>query len=330
MSTVFAQAPRPRSGPPPGGPGGRAPAPRRKPMQRVFGETPSAWLYVLPAVIIIIGLAIVPVIWSLVLSVQDKDPIAETTKYVGLRNYSDLFADPAFKGAIDHTLVYTAFFVPLSLGLGLGLALLLNRRIRFIGLYRTLAFVPVVISATIQGVLFSFIFDDQFGVANALLDKLGLATQPFFADGHQALALIVLATLWAGTNCVSFCAVVLLAALQDVPRELAEAAAIDGARPLGVFRHVTLPALTPVLTFLLLWQTVSAIQLFDVVYGSTSGGPGQSTVVVVYYIFRSIRDSAYGTGAAASYVVAGGLTALTAAVALAGRWRGARREAASA
>ncbi|HVI38162.1 MAG TPA: ABC transporter permease subunit, partial [Gaiellales bacterium] len=102
-----------------------------------------------------------------------------------------------------------------------------------------------------------------------------------------------------------------------------------GARRWGVFRHVTLPALAPVLAFLLLWQTVNAIQLFDIVYGSTSGGPGQSTVVVVYYIFRSIRDSAYGMGAAASYVVAGGLIALTAAVALAGRRRAARREAAA-
>jgi multiple sugar transport system permease protein len=301
------------------------PVRRRGPLQRVFGQTPTAWLYVLPAVVIIIGLSIVPVVWSLLLSVQDKDPIAETTKWVGLRNYRDLFADPAFTGAVEHTLVYTVLFVPLSILGGLGLALLLNRRIRFIGVYRTLAFVPVVISATVQGVLFSFIFDDQFGVANSLLHRLGLGTQPFFADGHQALLLLVLASLWAGTSCISFCAVVLLAALQDVPRELTEAASIDGARSLGVFRHVTLPALGPVLVFLLLWQTVDAIQLFDIVYGSTSGGPGQSTVVVVYYVYRSIRDSAYGLGAAASYVVAGGLLALTGGAALAARWRRAAR-----
>jgi multiple sugar transport system permease protein len=297
------------------------PVRRRGALQRVFGETPTAWLYVLPALVIIVGLAIVPVVWSLLLSVQDKDPIAETTTWVGLRNYRDLFADPAFTGAIQHTLVYTALFVPLSIAGGLGLALLLNKRIRFIGFYRTLAFVPVVISATVQGVLFSFIFDDQFGVANSLLHRLGLGTQPFFADGRQALLLLVLASLWAGTSCISFCAVVLLAALQDVPRELTEAASIDGARPLGVFRHVTLPALGPVLLFLLLWQTVDAIQLFDIVYGSTAGGPGQSTVVVVYYVYRSIRDSAYGLGAAASYIVAGGLLVLTAGAALGARWR---------
>ena len=302
MSTVFAQAPRA---------GVAAAAPRPTWRQRVFGETPSAWLYILPAVVIIIGLAIVPVFWSLLLSVQDKDPIAETTKYVGLDNYRSIFEDPAFTGAVRHTLIYTALFVPLSIGGGLGLALLLNRRVRFIGLYRTLAFVPVVISATVQGVLFSFIFDDQFGVANSLLDRIGIGPQPFFADGGQALLLLVVAGLWAGTSCVSFCAVVYLAALQDIPRELVEAASIDGARRAGVLRHVILPALAPVSIFLLLWQTVQGIQLFDLVYGSTSGGPGQSTYVVVYYVYRSIRDSAYGTGAAASYVLAGGLLVIS-------------------
>jgi multiple sugar transport system permease protein len=302
LSTLFAQAPRAAVA---------APVPRRSLRQRVFGETPSAWLYILPAVVIIIGLAIVPVFWSLLLSVQDKDPIAETTRYVGLRNYRDIFDDPAFTGAVRHTLIYTALFVPLSIGGGLALALLLNRRVRFIGLYRTLAFVPVVISATVQGVLFSFIFDDQFGVANALLHKVGAGSQPFFADGSQALLLLVLASLWAGTSCAAFCAVIFLAALQDIPRELTEAASIDGARRAGIFRHVVMPALAPVTIFLVLWQTVQGIQLFDIVYGSTAGGPGQSTVVVVYYVYRSIRDSAYGTGAAASYVVAGGLLVLS-------------------
>jgi multiple sugar transport system permease protein len=160
-------------------------------------------------------------------------------------------------------------------------------------------------------VLFSFIFDDQFGVANSLLHRLGLGPQPFFADGGQALLLLVLAGLWAGTACVSFCAVVYLAALQDIPRELLEAASIDGARRAGVFRHVIVPALTPVTIFLLLWQTVQGVQLFDLVYAGTSGGPGQSTYVVVYYVYRSIRDSAYGPGAAASYVVAGGLLVIS-------------------
>jgi len=294
----------------------RPAAPRPGPLQRVFGRTPSAWLYVLPAVVIIVGLAIVPVGWSALLSLQDKDPIAETTSFVALDNYRALMHDPEFSGAVRHTLFYAALFVPISILGGLGLALLLNRRVKLVGLYRTLAFVPVVVSATVQGVLFSFIFDDQFGVANALLHTVGLPTQPFFADGQQALLLIVLAGVWAGTSCTSFCCVVLLAALQDVPKELAEAASIDGARRWGIFRHVTLPAIAPVLAFLLVWQTVQAVQLFDLIYGSTQGGPGDATVVVVYFIYRSIRETAYGTGSAAAYMVAGVLVLLTATAAL--------------
>lgn len=324
MATVFAQGPRATARRGSG-------APRRRGLaERVFGETPTAWLYILPAVVIIVGLAVVPVFWSLLLSFQDKDPIAETTSWAGLGNYRELVADDRFRGAVEHTLVYTALFVPLSIAGGLGLALLLNKRIRFIGIYRTLAFVPVIVSATVQGVLFSVIFDDQVGVANGVLDKLGIAQQPFFSDGGQALLLLVLAGLWAGMSCISFCAVIFLAALQDISRELVEAASIDGARGLGTFVHVTMPALLPVAAFLLLWQTVQGIQLFDLVYGSTAGGPGDSTVVVVYYIYRSIRESAYGTGAAASYIVVGGLALVALVVVVARRLAGRRTRRAAA
>jgi multiple sugar transport system permease protein len=322
VSTVFAQGPR--AGQEARRDAGARPPAHRRLAERVFGETPSAWLYLLPAVVIIVGLAIVPVFWSALLSFQDKDPIAETTSWVGFDNYNDLFHDDKFRGAVQHTLVYTALFVPLSILGGLGLALLLNKRVRFVGIYRTLAFVPVIVSATVQGVLFSVIFDDQVGVANGLLDKVGIAPQPFFSDGRQALLLLVLAGLWAGTSCISFCAVIFLAALQDIPRELTEAASIDGARGWGTFKAVTAPALAPVTVFLLLWQTVQGIQLFDLVYGSTAGGPGDATVVVVYFIYRSIRESAYGTGAAASYIVVAGLAVIALAFLL-GRFAVSRR-----
>ena len=112
---------------------------------------------------------------------SEADLVTPST-WVGIDNYKRLADDPTFRGAVQHTLLYTAAFVPLSIGGGLGLALLLNRRIRFIGLYRTLVFVPYIISATAQGVLFSFMFDAQFGVANAVLDKVGIAPQGFLAD----------------------------------------------------------------------------------------------------------------------------------------------------
>ena len=141
--------------------------------QRVFGETPTAWLWVTPAVVIILGLSLVPMAWALLLSFQHNDLVTPST-WIGLRNYSRLLDDPTFRGAVEHTLLYTVAFVPLSIAGGLGIALMLNRRVRFVGLYRTLVFVPYIMSATAQGVLFSFVFDSQFGVANSVLHHLGI------------------------------------------------------------------------------------------------------------------------------------------------------------
>jgi len=270
----------------------------------VFGETPTAWLWVMPAVVIILGLSLIPMAWALLLSFQHND-LVTPPNWIGLRNYSRLLHDETFRGAVQHTLIYTAAFVPLSIGGGLAIALMLNRRVRFVGLYRTLVFVPYIMSATAQGVLFSFVFDAQFGVANAVLDKVGIAPQGFLADPGQALWVLVAIGLWSG---VGFCVIIFLAALQDIPRELVEAASIDGARSRGVFLHVVLPALRPVTIFLLVWQTFESLQLFDLVFVTTRGGPLQSTTVVVLYVWQQAFEFFNaGYGAAAAYVLAFGL-----------------------
>jgi multiple sugar transport system permease protein len=288
--------------------------------QRVLGETPTAWLWVAPAVVIILGLSLIPMGWALLLSFQHNDLVTPST-WLGLRNYHRLFDDPTFRGAVQHTLLYTVAFVPLSIGGGLGIALMLNRRVRFVGLYRTLVFVPYIMSATAQGVLFSFVFDSQFGVANALLHHLGIAPQGFLQDPGQALWVLVLIGLWSG---IGFSVIVYLAALQDIPPELVEAASIDGARRWGVFRHVVLPGLSPVTVFLLVWQAFQALQLFDIVYVTTRGGPLQSTTVVVLYVWQqAFQFFNAGYGAAAAYVLAFGLLV----VALAWGWYQRRRQA---
>jgi multiple sugar transport system permease protein len=261
----------------------------------VFGETPSAWLFIAPAVVVILGLSIVPLAWSLLLSFKSSDLVTPST-WIGTANYKALAHDPKFREAVTHTLIYTALFVPLSIAGGLALAIALNRRIRLIGLYRTLVFVPFVTSAAAQGVLFSFIFDSQFGVANAVLDGVGIGRQGFFQDPGQALYLVVLIGLWAQ---LGFCTVIYLAALQDIPRELVEAASIDGARRWGVFRAVVWPALLPVSVFLFVWQTFQALQLFDLVYVTTRGGPLESTSVIVFFVYQQAFEF-FNAGYAAS------------------------------
>jgi multiple sugar transport system permease protein len=251
--------------------------------------------------VIILGLSVVPVLWSLLLSFQAND-LVTPSRWVGLDNYDALVQDPNFGQAVRNTLVYTALYATLSVIIGLALALALNRRIRLVGLYRTLFFVPFVVSATAQGVLFSFILDPQFGAANSLLHHLGLSAQGFLTDPGQALLVLAAITLWSGSG---FCVVMYLAALQDVPQTLIEAARLDGAGRWRLLRHVVLPSLTPVSVFLVLWQTINALQVFDLVYVTTKGGPLGSTTVIVYFIWdQAFKNFTAGYGAAAAYVLA--------------------------
>ncbi|GGV41686.1 ABC transporter permease [Streptomyces longisporoflavus] len=277
------------------------PAGRRALRRRRRGETATAWAFVFPAVLVILGLSVLPVIWSLLLSFQAND-LVTPSRWVGLDNYRALSQDPNFSQAVRNTLLYTLLYVPLSIVIGLALALALNRRIRFVGLYRTLFFVPFVISATAQGVLFSFILDPDFGAANSVLHHLGISPQGFLTDSSQALFVLVAITLWSGTG---LCTVIYLAALQDVEQSLIEAARLDGAGRWHLLRHVTLPALTPVSVFLLLWQTIQSLQVFDLVYVTTKGGPLGSTTVIVYFIWeQAFKNFTAGYGAAAAYVLA--------------------------
>jgi multiple sugar transport system permease protein len=251
--------------------------------------------------VIIIGLAIVPIGWSLLLSFKSADLIAPS-EWVGLSNYDALFKDAALRSAVEHTVIYTVLFVPITTGLGLFLAMALNRSIRWIGIYRTAFLAPFIASVAAQGVLFSFIFDERFGVANSVLDFLGLPHQGFLGDPDQALFVIVLIGIWGG---IGFPLVIYLAALQDVPRELVDAASVDGARRWATLWHVILPQLLPVTIFLVVWQTLLSLQLFDLVYATTRGGPLDATVVIVYYVYNQAFQLFHaGYAAAVAYVVA--------------------------
>jgi multiple sugar transport system permease protein len=286
----------------------------RDPLRRALArrrEAATAWAFISPSVLIIIGLGVLPVIWSLLLSFR-ADDLVTPSRWVGLDNYRALAQDPHFAEAVRNTLLYTALYVPLSVVLGLALAIALNRRIRLVGIYRVLIFVPFVISPTAQGTLFSFILDPQFGVANSLLHAIGVSPQGFLTDPAQALLVLVAITLWSGTG---FCVVVYLAALQDVPQSLVEAARLDGAGHRQVLRHVTLPTLTPVTVFLVLWQIITSLQVFDLVYVTTKGGPLGSTTVIVYFIWeQAFKNFTAGYGAAAAYVLALALVVIAVAL----------------
>lgn len=284
---------------------------KRQARRPAIRRTLTGWAFAGPATIIVVGLSLFPAVWAFFISRTKWNGIAEPQD-IGWRNYERLAQDPDLAAAAQHTLVLTVLFVPASILLGLLVAIALNQRIRLIGFYRTCIFVPYVASAAATGILAGYVFNPQFGAANETLRRLGLPTQQFLENPRQALLVVCLIALWGE---VGFTAVVYLAALQDVPKELVEAATVDGAGRWRIFRSVTLPQLRPVTLFTTVWQSITALQLFDLIYTTTRGGPMNSTQTIVYYIYElAFQTRRLGYGAAVAYLLFAVTLLLTALV----------------
>jgi multiple sugar transport system permease protein len=280
------------------------PVPRRAPpsrLKRVVGsEHFAGWAFVAPAVVLIAVFFLIPIGWSLVMSLQANNLLG-SEHYVGLANYNALLRDHVFRSAIGHTLLYTVIFVPVSVVGALGLAVALNRRIRGIRFYRLAVFVPLVTSTVATGIVFLWLLDPTFGLVNYVLHALGIPQQQFLQDPNEALYCIVAMTVWGW---LGFDVIVYLAALQGIPEELMEAAEIDGASRWSRFRTIVIPLLSPATLFLVVWSTINALQLFDEIYVTTRGGPLESTTVIVYYLYQqAFQFFNAGYGSAIAYVL---------------------------
>jgi multiple sugar transport system permease protein len=266
--------------------------------RRVFTGTVTGWAFAGPATALVAGLSVFPAVWAFLISRQKWNGIT-APKPLGWRNYQTLAQDGELYAAARHTVVFTGLFVPSSVLLGMLLAVALNRRIRFVGFYRTCIFVPFVASAAATGILATFVFNPQFGIANSALRAAHLPQQQFLENPSQALAVICVIALWGQ---IGFTVVVYLAALQDIPREVVEAALVDGASRRHVFRYVTVPHLAPVTVFTVVWQTITALQLFDLVFTTTKGGPLGATQTIVYYVYaQAFQLSHFGYASAVAY-----------------------------
>ncbi len=186
----------------------------------------AGWGFILPSFGLILLFSLFPIGWGFVLSLQKASLLNPVRPFVGVENYRKLLSDPFVKKAVTNTVIYTALFVPISITLALGVATALNRKIRFIRFYRLAVFIPVVASTIATGIMFLWLMDKDFGLANWALGKVGLGPFGFFSSPSQALPSLVAMTVWGW---LGFDVIVYLAALQGVPAELLEAAAIDGA-----------------------------------------------------------------------------------------------------
>jgi len=261
----------------------------------------AGWAFILPSVILVAVFGLLPIVWGLVLSFQKAGLISPQRQWVGFDNYLQIAHDPKARQAALNTVYYTILFVPISILGGLFIAHALNRKIRFIKFYRLAVFLPVVTSTIATGIMFLWLFDKNYGLANFLLGKIGLGPFGFFEDPNQAMMALVLMTTWGW---LGFDTIIYLAALQAVPQHLMEAAAIDGASRWTTFWRVTWPMLGPATLLLVVWSTISALQLFDEVFFVTKGGPLGRTSVVVFYVYKLAFEQGLGSLSLAGYAAA--------------------------
>ncbi len=289
-------------------PGGGSGAPGRR--RRRYREYLLFLAFIAPNFLLVLVFAYWPVIYNGYLSLTDWNMLAPTKDLVGLANYRDLFTDADFLATLRQTAVFVVGVVGGSMVLGLATAVLLNQRLIGRRFVRTMAFAPHVLSGAAVGTLWLFIFDPNYGLIRPLLAPLGLTSPAWMTSSRWALPGLIIVYLWKSTG---FIAIVYLAGLQNLPRDLYESAALDGAGPWRLFRKITLPLLSPVTFFLFLTTIIGAFQAFDVIALMTGGGPGISTTTLSWFIYqRAFVASDAGHAAAAAMIMFVLLVAMTA------------------
>jgi multiple sugar transport system permease protein len=224
------------------------------------------------------------------------------TSWVGLKNFRDVFADPAWGTVLGNTAVWVFGSIVPQLVIGFALALWLRRRFRFRGLYQALVFFPWAISGFLIGILFRWMFNSEFGVVNDLLQKVGLIDEPvaWLADPKTAMFAVVVANVWYG---VTFFAIMILAALQSVPDELYEAAALDGAGKVRTLFQITIPYIRVTLALTVLLRIIWIFNFPDLIFGMTGGGPNNETHIVTTWMIKITQQGDYGRASALGLIV---------------------------
>ncbi|WP_375425663.1 carbohydrate ABC transporter permease [uncultured Friedmanniella sp.] len=244
----------------------------------------SAYAFLSVPLLLFMVLTVFALLFAFYLTFHEWNALEPETPYVGLRNYSDMIADEAFRGAIVNTFYFTAVSVPVTMAVGLLIALLLNLPLRGRGFLRTLYFLPVVTPFVVVAILWKWLYNGDFGLFNFYLLKTHLIDSPllFLSDQNLAMPSVILMSIWSG---VGFSMVIYLAALQAIPEDLYEAARVDGASGFSRLLYITVPMLRPTTLFLAVIGIIGAFQVFTQIFVMTSGGPAEKTTTVVYFIY---------------------------------------------
>lgn len=242
-------------------------------------------LFCSPVIIGLLWFTAYPILASLYYSFTSYTMLGHNTHWLGFQNYRLLWSDPTWWSSLEHTLYLVVFLVPGGIIVALALALLLNIKVRFQSFYRTIFYLPTIAPLVATAVVWTYIFDPQFGVLNSVLRKIGATAPGWLADPSWAKPALVIFGLWGVGNLM----VILLAGLQDVPQELQDAAMVDGAGVLARFRNVTVPFLSPTLLFALITGLIAMFQYFTPAYVLFGGGngPAGSTSVSSLYLYQN-------------------------------------------
>ena len=254
-------------------------------------------IYVLPAIIILSLVTIYPLIYVFYLSLHRNMPIFGISKFVALKNYMFLLKDERFWNALKNTIYFTGISVMAELLLGLMIAIFLNRPFRGKGIVRAIVLIPWAIPTVVSAKMWEWIYNPDFGILNYILrENINWLGSPFWAINAA-----IFMDIWKTTP---FAVLLFMAGLKLIPRELYQAAKVDGASDIQIFINITLPLLKPIVLVVLLFRTLDAFRVFDAIYVLTGGGPGNSTETLSIYAYKTLFQTLqFGYGSALSVVV---------------------------
>lgn len=261
------------------------------------------YLWLAPALLVLVGMILYPWLWTFYISLQKWNPLMQSAPtFIGLRNYLQVLVEPNFLKAIQLTFTLTLGTVSLQFLIGFILALLLNTEIKGRTVFRTLLMIPMMLTPSVVGLLWKIILQDEMGIANWILSKLGLGRVGWLSDPSLTMPLIIMIQTWIH---MPFVLLMLSAGLQSIPNELIEAAKVDGANFFQTLCAVIIPTLKPVIVLVLLFRIMFALRTFDTIFGIwASSGPLKSGMVLGVYLHEQIRVLwDFGKGATVSYLM---------------------------
>lgn len=244
-------------------------------------ETAMAWLFLLPSLIGFITFFAVPAVRGLAISFTDWDMLSEP-KWVGVDNYVKILQDKQFWQSLKVTVYYVLLNIPTQTALAIGLAVMMDRVVKST-LVRSIFVLPWLLPPVIVAMIWLWMLNPTFGMIGTFFRAVGLPEQPFLGSPDQAMPSIALINIWQYTGNA---ALLIFAGLQTIPKEVYEAAAIDGASERRMFWSITLPLLRPVLVFVLVTTVIGSFQIFDTIAVTTAGGPVDATRVILWYIYQ--------------------------------------------